>query len=256
MKKIFIFFVFCFSLISCETSYVDIPADDEILDGPVDGLSNEELARFLKGDEGFAEVFTGNTGLGSVFVASSCISCHAGDGKGHPFTTLIRFGQIDETGNMFLNQGGPQLQNRAMPGYTPEQIPFGATFAKFTPPANTGLGFLQYLTDADILAMADPDDLNGDGISGVPNWVVLPNYIDPQSAATQGGKYIGRFGKKAAAFNLLHQTVNAYNQDMGITSLYFPIDVYTGEEIDPEITTSKVNDVVFYLKTLKIHINI
>ncbi|OGS80688.1 MAG: thiol oxidoreductase [Flavobacteria bacterium RIFCSPLOWO2_12_FULL_31_7] len=250
-KQIIIFSFLAIMLISCETSYVDIPADDEILDGPVDGLSNEELARFLKGDEGFAEVFTSNTGLGSIFVASSCISCHAGDGKGHPFTTLIRFGQIDETGNMFLNQGGPQLQNRAMPGYTPEQIPFGATFAKFTPPANTGLGFLQYLTDADILAMADPDDLNGDGISGVPNWVVLPNYIDPQSAATQGGKYIGRFGKKAAAFNLLHQTVNAYNQDMGITSLYFPIDVYTGEEIDPEISTSKVNDVVFYLKTLK-----
>ena len=37
-------------LISCETSYVDIPADDEVLDGTIEGLSNEELARFLKGD--------------------------------------------------------------------------------------------------------------------------------------------------------------------------------------------------------------
>jgi hypothetical protein len=173
-------------LISCETSYVDIPADDEVLDGTIDGLSNEELARFLKGDVAFTEVFTRQTGLGSTFVATSCISCHAGDGKGHPFTTLIRFGQADEFGNTFLHLGGPQLQNRALPGYTPEQIPLGATFSKFTPPANTGLGFLQYLTDADILAMADPNDLDGDGISGVPNWITIPSYINPDGAATQG----------------------------------------------------------------------
>ena len=35
-------------LISCETSYVDIPADDEVLDGTIDGLSNEELAERKK----------------------------------------------------------------------------------------------------------------------------------------------------------------------------------------------------------------
>ncbi|WP_249349355.1 hypothetical protein, partial [Pseudoalteromonas phenolica] len=75
-------------------------------------------------------------------MATSCGSCHAGDGKGHPFTTLTRFGQTDSTGNQFLHLGGPQLQNRALPGYTPVQIPAGATFSKFTPPANTGLGFL------------------------------------------------------------------------------------------------------------------
>ena len=38
---------------------------------------------------------------------------------------------------------------------------------------------------------------------------------------------------------------------MGITSVFNPFDVYTGEEIDPEVSTSRVNDVVFYLKTLK-----
>ncbi len=249
LKSILLFTLFIFA--SCEPSYVDVPADDELLDGPIDGLSTEESARFLKGDEAFGEVFTRETGLGSTFVSTSCISCHAGDGKGHPFTTLVRFGQADENGNTFLHLGGPQLQNRALPGYMPEQIPFGATFAKFTPPANTGLGFLQYLTDADILAMADPTDTNGDGISGVPNWVSMPGYINAENAIEQNGKYIGRFGKKAAAHNLLHQTVNAYNQDIGITSAYNPIDAYTNEEIDPEIGTSTVNDVVFYLKTLK-----
>ncbi|QRE04327.1 di-heme oxidoredictase family protein [Flavobacterium psychrophilum] len=250
MKKIFLL-LFITIFYSCDESYVAIPKDDEILDGPIDGLSTEESARFLKGDAAFNEVFTRETGLGSTFVATSCISCHAGDGKGHPFTTLTRFGQPNENGNIFLHLGGPQLQNRALPGFMPEQIPLGATFSKFTPPANTGLGFLQFITDADILAMSDPNDANGDGISGVPNWILIPEYINPVDAISQNGKHIGRFGKKAATFNLLHQTVTAYNQDIGITSTYNPIDVYTNQEIDPEIATNIVNDVDFYLKTLK-----
>lgn len=242
-------------LTSCEPTYTDIPADEEVLDGTVEGLTHEELARFLKGDVAFNEVFTRETGLGPTFVATSCISCHAGDGKGHPSTTLTRFGQIDETGNLFLHQGAPQLQNRGLPGFIPEQIPAGATFAKFTPPANTGLGFIQFVTDADILAMADPNDSDGDGISGVPNWIDIPDFVIPSSTAiSQNGKYIGRYGKKAAAHSLLHQTANAYNQDMGITSVFRPIDVYTNLEIDPEVATSTVNDVVFYLQTLKVPI--
>lgn len=248
----FLFFLFCISFTSCETSYIDVPSDDELLDGTIEGLSSSESSRFLRGNVAVNEVFTRETGLGSTFVGTSCINCHAGDGKGHLFTTLTRFGQIDETGNQFLNQGGPQLQNRALPGFLPEQIPNGATFSKFTPPAITGLGFLQYVSDEDLLAMTDPNDSNGDGISGTVNWIGIPSYSIPLSnAITQNGKHIGRFGKKASAFDLLHQTVNAYNQDMGITSAFSPIDHYSNLEIDPEITNNKVNDVVFYLQTLK-----
>ncbi len=239
-------------LTSCETSYIDIPNDDEILDGTIDGLSSAQLSQFLRGDEAVNEVFTRETGLGSTFVGTSCINCHAGDGKGHLFTTLTRFGQVDETGNQFLNQGGPQLQNRALPGFLPEQIPAGATFSKFTPPAFSGLGFLQYVSDADLLAMADPNDNDGDGISGTVNWIKIPSYSIPSSnSITQNGKHIGRFGKKASAFDLLHQSVNAYNQDMGITSFFSPIDHYSNLEIDTEVATNKVNDVVFYLNVLK-----
>src|SRR6478672_5684310 len=147
------------------------PDDHDILDGPLDGLSSQQHKQFLDGDIAFNdEVFTAATGLGSVFVATSCGSCHAGDGKGHPFTTLTRFGQIDSTGNQFLHAGGPQLQHRAIPGFSVEQIPAGATFTKLTPPANTGLGFLDAVSDTDILSWADPADADGDGISGVPNW--------------------------------------------------------------------------------------
>jgi CxxC motif-containing protein (DUF1111 family) len=238
---------------ACEKILPEAPPDDELLDGPLEGLNYEQNRRFLAGDVAFNdEVFTSQTGLGSIFVATSCGSCHAGDGKGHPFTTLTRFGQIDSTGNQFLHLGGPQLQNRALPGYTSEQIPAGATFSKFTPPANTGLGFLELVSDADILAMADPADANGDGISGVPNWITLPSFIDPNpNAITQNSKYIHRFGKKAAAYNLLHQTVNAYNQDIGITSAFQPKDVYSGLNIDPEVSDLTIHNVVFYLQTLK-----
>ena len=241
------------TIISCEDLVPAAPDDDQLLDGPVDGLSHEQNRQFLAGDIAFNdEVFTVGSGLGSVFVATSCGSCHAGDGKGHPFTTLTRFGQTDETGNKFLHRGGPQLQHRAIPGFKPESLPDGAASSRFMPPINTGLGFIELVSDEDILAMADPQDVEGDGISGVPNWNTIPAYAIPfENAISQNGKYICRFGKKGSVYNLLQQTANAYNQDIGITSIFEPYDVYSNLEIDPEVSTQTVNDVVLYLKALK-----
>jgi CxxC motif-containing protein (DUF1111 family) len=253
MKKIIIIAIFLTSIVACNKLLPGAPPDDELLDGPVAGLTSEQNAVFLKGDIAFNdEVFTTATGLGPIFVATSCGSCHAGDGKGHPFTMLTRFGQTNASGNQFLHAGGPQLQHLAIPGFQPEQIPAGATFSKFMPPANTGLGFLDAVPDATLIALADENDTNGDGISGKPNWINAPSYAVIRSApVVQNGKYIGRFGKKAAAYNLLHQTANAYNQDIGITSTFEPFDTYSGQSIDPEVSTQTVNDVVFYLQTLK-----
>lgn len=240
-------------VIACEEVVPEAPAENELLDGPMEGLSYAEQAQFLKGDIAFNdEVFSVENGLGPLFVATSCGSCHAGDGKGHPFTTFIRFGQSAPGENPFLHKGGPQLQNRAIPGYEPEKLPEGAPSMKFTPPAVTGLGLLAALTDEQILANSDPDDANGDGISGVPSYVTPPDYFQPQwFHQAFDGKYIGRFGKKAAAIDLLQQTVGAYNQDMGITSTFEPVDVHSGLTIDPEVTDQTVRDVVFYLRTLK-----
>ena len=148
--------------------------------------------------------------------------------------------------------GGPQLQHRSIPGFQPEVIPAGATFSNFTPPANTGLGFLEAVPDATLLALADENDANNDGISGRPNWISVPEYstIRPQSI-TRNNKYIGRFGKKAAVYDLLQQTANAYNQDMGITSSFEHFNTYDGQDADPEVSNQTVQDVVFYLQTLK-----
>ncbi|HTN07584.1 di-heme oxidoredictase family protein [Agriterribacter sp.] len=240
-------------IISCDKLLPDTPADDEILDGPMEGLTPEQRRIFLRGDVAFNdEIFSVTNGLGPRFVATSCGSCHAGDGKGHPFTTLTRFGQSDTLANGFLHLGGPQLQQRALPGFQPEQIPVGATFSKFTPPANTGLGLLETITDATILALADERDVDGDGISGRPNWINIPSYcLLRPGTVERNGKYIGRFGKKAAVYDLLQQTANAYNQDMGVNSTYEAYNTYDGLEIDPEISNQTVLDVVFYLQTLK-----
>jgi CxxC motif-containing protein (DUF1111 family) len=253
IKKIvapFILAIFLMGLSACEKF---APADDQLLDGPVADLTPDESSQHFRGDKAFnQDVFTTSNGLGPLFVATSCGSCHAGDGKGHPFSTLTRFGQVDTSGNQYLTFGGPQLQNHAIPGYEPETVPAGVPSAKFLPPAVTGLGFLDAVSDADIMAMADPTDINADGISGVPNWITVPTYITfRQGAISSNNKHIGRFGLKAAAYNLLHQTVNAYNQDMGINSTYAPFDTYSGNEVDPEVSVSTINDVVFYLLTLK-----
>ncbi|MBO9203734.1 MULTISPECIES: di-heme oxidoredictase family protein [Niastella] len=239
--------------IACEKILPGAPAHDSILDGPIEGLTGEQHQLFLRGDVAFNDdVFTAANGLGPLFVSTSCGSCHAGDGKGHPFTTLTRFGQTDSTGNKFMQLGGPQLQNRALPSFMPEQIPLGATFSKFTPPANTGLGFLDAVTDHTILSLADEHDADGDGISGRVNWITLPVYITHRPGTVErNNKYIGRFGKKAAVYDLMQQTANAYNQDMGIVSTYEPYDSYTHQDLDPEVTNQKVLDLVFYLRTLK-----
>ncbi|MEB2787077.1 di-heme oxidoredictase family protein [Algoriphagus persicinus] len=252
MKKLFLIILGCLAF-ACEQIIPGSPADNEILDGPLEDLTTAEQAQFLAGDLAFnEEVFTANNGLGPLFVATSCGSCHAGDGKGHPFTTLTRFGQTAPNTLPNLSIGGPQLQNRALPGYIPEKLPDGVPFMKMTPPAVTGLGLLSALTDDQILANADPSDLDGDGISGVPNYVFPPAYFIPQAFhQKKTDRYIGRFGKKAAAIDLLQQTVSAYNQDMGIISTFEPVDPSSGLTLDPEVSDQTIRDVVFYLRTLK-----
>src|ERR1043165_6007312 len=123
MKRAIIYSTLVLALVlACKKITPKAAKNEEILDGPVDGLSETEKDLFIKGDAAFRTVFTPQNGLGPLFVANSCASCHAGDGKGHPFTMLTRFGQVDSSGNHFLAQGAPQLQNHAIPGYSPEII--------------------------------------------------------------------------------------------------------------------------------------
>jgi CxxC motif-containing protein (DUF1111 family) len=82
--------------------------------------------------------------------------------------------------------------------------------------------------------------------------VALKGYSTPRAGySEENGLVVGRYGRKAAAYDLLQQTASAYNQDIGVLSVFEPIDPYTREEHDPEVATGTVHDVVFYLRTLK-----
>ena len=82
---------------------------------------------------------------------------------------------------------------------------------------------------------------------------------EPRRHLSFGGRYIGRFGKKASAINLLHQAVTAYREDMGLTTDLIGEDPvnpqvgnFSGDDVaDPEVLSNTVNNVVFYLKTLR-----
>lgn len=85
MKKITLLYlvlsVIVFVAVACEALLPAAPADDALLDGPIAELTPEQNALFALGDAAFnRDIFTPATGLGPIFVASSCGSCHAGDG--------------------------------------------------------------------------------------------------------------------------------------------------------------------------------
>lgn len=255
--------VILFVIISCSKIMPPEPASETVLAGPVEDLTPIQMANHIKGDQEFGRVFGTADGLGPIFVATSCESCHAGDGKGHPSTTLTRFGKYNGVSwDPMISEGGPQLQHLSIAGYPAEQLPSGISgFSKLVAPAVTGLGYLEAVEDASILALADPLDTDGDGISGIPSYVDPPEYFVPRyHHQTFGGKYIGRFGKKAAAIDLLEQTANAYLNDIGITSDFNMQDLYnhktgnfTGDNVpDPEVSASTVHNVAFYMRTLKV----
>ena len=266
-KLIFILvsgFIISIIIISCDEFMPTAPESSEILNEPIEGLTPSQLAAHLHGDEQFGKIFGVEDGLGPIFVNTSCENCHIADGKGHPFIQLTRFGKMkpDGTFDPMKEYGGPQLQQRSRSGYPPEEIHSEATgISVFMPPAVTGLGLIEAVTDAAVLTLADPDDLNGDGISGVPNYVHPPDYFQPKPGfhIPNNGKYIGRFGRKAGAIIILQQVAQAYLQDVGITSDFLMEDLYnymigpgTGDEVpDPELSASVVKSVEFYIRTLK-----
>lgn len=123
-------------------------------------------------------------------------------------------------------------------------------------PQLIGVGLLETIPAADIRAAADPDDADGDGISGRVNEVWSP---------TLGRRELGRFGWKANVATLADQAAGAFNGDIGITSSTQPdeedcdfsplvcSDVEPGAAVgEPEIDDGRFGDVVFYTQTLAV----
>ncbi|MDB5086306.1 MAG: thiol oxidoreductase [Mucilaginibacter sp.] len=116
-------------------------------------------------------------------------------------------------------------------------------------PPMFGLGLLEAVPESEIVALADPDDVNGDGIKGKVNYVW---------DAVTNSRQMGRFGWKANTASILTQVASAFNQDMGITTSVLPVEnsfgqpQYDGLKDDPELPDSLLNAVKFYAQTLAV----
>jgi len=225
------------------------PAPDAaMLGSPLPRLSAAQRARFEAGRSVFATVFTPATGLGPLFNAVSCASCHeqpvvGGGGNNDPaegsedvevHATAFRGGQCDDLAAV----GGPVFQKQVTPALadalhiTAERIPAAATDSGHrTTPDVFGFGLLDAVPEREILARADPLDRNGDGISGRPN-------------RTADGR-VGRFGRKAQVATLREFNRDAFVMEMGVTDPENPTEQTVGGQplppgvdpvADPEIS--------------------
>ncbi len=254
---------------------VRVRSGSDAFSQPSANLTFEQQMTFRLGNGLFTRLWVSapsstiaSDGLGPLFNARGCQSCHLLDGRGHPPA-----GDEDSAMSMFLRvslpapQGTPgpqgiadwiatlphpaygeQLQDLAIQGQQPEyrlavdwaEIPvelaggetaslrrptwraedlaFGplgdsAMLSPRVAPQMPGLGLLEAIATADILAFADPDDADGDGISGRPNIVWSVEYGQPM---------LGRFGHKAGAPTVRQQSAMAFSGDMGLSSTLFP----------------------------------
>ena len=80
-------------------------------------------------------------------------------------------------------------------------------------PPMIGLGLLEAIAASDILAGADPNDADGDGITGRARWVWSPEH---------GRMMLGRFGWKAGAASIVDQSAAAMSGDIGVSSPLAP----------------------------------
>lgn len=119
-------------------------------------------------------------------------------------------------------------------------------------PQMIGLGLLDAIPEETILSNADPDDADGDGISGKANYVWD---VEAQKLA------LGRFGWKANQPNVFQQSAGAFNGDMGITTSMFPVENCTSVQDDcnnspnggtPEIDDDDMQKVAIYSSSLAV----
>ncbi len=175
--------------------------------------------------------------LGPRYTNRSCVSCHkkngralagpagtpldkysifVGDNNGNAHPQLGRVfqahslsgnGEGDATLSSWTEANGLRTPNYAFSDVTPSN--FSARIA----PQLVGMGLLEAIDEETLENLADPDDNDGDGISGKLRIVTDPVSNEPR---------IGRFGWKASEATVKHQVTQAFNTDMGVTTSIRP----------------------------------
>src|SRR5262245_9810383 len=254
-----------FTFIVCGCARVIVPGD------PLPGLKRAERDEFERGRVVFERAFEAETGLGPRFKAESCAECHEDPAVGgvgdeielHAARLLGPLALASEsedtappdgsapTCDLLVAQGGPVYQQQVTPalraalGIDAEPVPAGAQTAQRTAPDVFGFGLLDAVTDETILSRADPDDANGDGISGRPNF-----FVDGR---------IGRFGRKAFVPTLAEFNAGAFQIEQGITVPQAPDEGTVGDQPlppgvdptpDPELDAESVRLANAFLRFL------
>ncbi|HXF06003.1 MAG TPA: di-heme oxidoredictase family protein [Blastocatellia bacterium] len=179
---------------------------------PLPGLSAEQMALFLEGKEDFEEIEEVADGLGPVFNARGCAECHAVPVTGGSgITNEVRVGFRDVDGTFRDVPGGSLIQIFSVaPDRCQERIPAEANVVAFRQVQPLfGIGLIEAIPEEAIVAQADPEDRDGDGISGRAARVL--------DLATNRVR-LGRFGWKAQQASLLGFAGDAYLNEMGITN--------------------------------------
>jgi CxxC motif-containing protein (DUF1111 family) len=205
------------------------------LGDPLPDLSAAQLARFEAGKIVFERVFVPEDGLGPLFNSDSCGQCHespvlggVGDEVEVHATIFTDSGTCDpliaEGGFVFQLHSTPLLRARQILDNLPdgETVPVlpGVSVGHRSIPPLFGFGLIDGIPDATILANEDPNDADGDGISGRAN-------------RTSDGR-LGRFGRKAAVATLFEFNAGAFPNEMGITTPLSPIEeTINGDPVPP-----------------------
>ncbi len=181
---------------------------------PIPGLQPQELSRFRQGEVLFNKVFTPEEGMGPPFNENQCSACHtdpAPGGTGDQFVTKAARYTPGAGCDLLTGAGGENIRTRSTAllrehGIERERVPVEATeVARFVVPFLFGLGLAEAVPAATLEALSDPEDGDGDGISG-------------RLARVTDGRP-GRFGRKSDFATLADFNAGAFFLEMGPTNL-------------------------------------
>jgi CxxC motif-containing protein (DUF1111 family) len=193
---------------------------------PVKGITAREFELFRLGLEDFTEVENPDEGLGPVFNGRSCAECHSIPRIGGSSTiTEVRAGIRKDDGSFEEHAGGSVMQMFSIPPHETQVTipPEINVIARRKSLALFGNGLVEAIPDAVLIALEDPEDRDGDGISGRAHRI-----HDKASNKTR----IGKFGWKAQQATLLAFGAEAYRDEMGITNDLFPDEACPGGDCE------------------------
>jgi CxxC motif-containing protein (DUF1111 family) len=173
------------------------------------------------------------TGLGPVYNATACVSCHENPNTGGPSQiTELRVGHNDANGNfvnptILINDGmntisGRSIVNdRAICPQAQEHIPATENIRALRAVLNTlGDGFVEAIDDNTLLAIAARQPEASDGI-------IHGEAVQAPVFEAPGQTRVGRFGWKDQHSSLLSFIADAYVNEMGVTNRLRPKDTTT-----------------------------